>query len=105
MHDLALQVGQAYPVVIDDAEAADAGCREIHEDRRAEPARAYDQNAGRLERCLSRSADFLEQDMPGVARELFIAERHGRLLHARGTEAAAAARGFIEAIDLHETRP
>ncbi len=47
MGDLALQVGQVDAVVIDDAERADPGRREVEEERRAEPAGADDEDPRR----------------------------------------------------------
>ncbi len=67
MDDLALQVGEADHVVIDDAERADAGRGEIERDRRAEPARTDDEHARRLEFLLSRAAHLAEHDVPGIA--------------------------------------
>jgi hypothetical protein len=50
--DLALQVGQRDDVVIDHAERADAGGRQIHQDRRAEAAGADHQHGRLLQRRL-----------------------------------------------------
>ena len=72
--DLALQVGQLQPVVVDDADGADAGRREVQRERRAEPAGADDQHAGRLQLRLADAADVLQQDVPGVAADFVFGE-------------------------------
>ena len=50
--DLALQIGQIDPVVVDDADRPDPGGREVEQHRRAEPAGADDQHA-RLQQLLT----------------------------------------------------
>ena len=45
VNHLPLKVGERHDVVVDDAERADAGRREILQKRRAEPARADDEHA------------------------------------------------------------
>ena len=76
---LALQVGERHRVVVDHAERADAGGREIEQHRRAEPAGADDQHARALERGLPGPADLAQDDVAGVAFE-FIGTQHGRRL-------------------------
>jgi hypothetical protein len=70
VHDLPLQVVQRYAVVIDDAERADAGRRQVHEHRRAEPAGANHQHPGRLQLLLALAADLAQHQMPLVAFDL-----------------------------------
>ena len=77
--DLALQVGQRDDVVIDHAERADAGGRQIHQDRRAEAAGADHQHGRLLQRGLPGAADFAQHDMAGVAFE-FVGRQHGRVI-------------------------
>ncbi len=65
MGDLALQVGQVDAVVIDDAERADPGRREIEEERRAEPAGTDDEDARGEQLGLPLLADLVENEMAG----------------------------------------
>ena len=76
--DLALQIGQRHDVVIDHAERADAGRRQIHQHRRAEAAGADHQHGGLLQRRLAGAADVAQHDMAGVAFE-FVGRQHGRV--------------------------
>ena len=45
MNDLALQVGEIHDIVIDDAERADSGRRQVEQQRRAEAAGADHEHA------------------------------------------------------------
>ena len=74
MDDLALQIGQRHHVVVDHAELADACGGEIHQRRRAEPARADHQHGRFLQRLLAGPADFAQHDVAGVAFEFVGAE-------------------------------
>ena len=76
--DLALQIGQRDDIVIDHAQRADAGGRQIHQDRRAEAAGADHQHGRLLQRGLAGAADFAQYDMAGVALEL-VGRQHGRV--------------------------
>ena len=64
---LPLQVGERHHVVVDHAERADAGRRQIHQCRRAEPARADHQHARAFQRGLSGTADLTQHDVACVA--------------------------------------
>ncbi len=64
---LPLQVGQRDHVVVDDAERADAGGRQILQHRRAEPAGADDQHARALQLLLARPADLGQHDVARIA--------------------------------------
>ena len=75
--DLALQVGQRHDVVIDRAQRADAGRRQIHQNRRAETAGADHQHGSLLQRRLAGAADIAQHDMAGVALD-FVSGQHGR---------------------------
>ena len=75
MDDLALQVRKAHRIVVDDADRADAGGGEIERDRAAEPARADDQHARRLEALLAGAADLGEHDVAGVTLNLLGGKR------------------------------
>ena len=77
--NLALQIGQRDDVVIDRAERADTGGRQIHQDRRAEAAGADHQHGRLFQRGLPRATDFVQHDMAGVTFE-FVGRQHGRVL-------------------------
>ena len=64
---LALQVGEVDIVVVDDAERADAGGREVERGRRAEPARAEQQHLRVEQLRLPRRADLGQQQVAAVA--------------------------------------
>ena len=68
--DLTLQVGLVDGVELDDAESADAGGGEVHQRRRAEPARADAQHAGVLESLLPGHADVGDDQVAAVAAHL-----------------------------------
>ena len=73
--DLALEVGEVDLVVVDDAERADAGRREVERGRRAEPAGAQQQHL-RLEQLgLALEADLRDEDVARVALALLLGER------------------------------
>ena len=76
VHDLALQVVERYAIVVDDADGADAGCGQIHEHRRAEPARADDQHPGRLDLLLPLAAHLAQHQVSLVALDLFSRQGH-----------------------------
>ena len=63
-------------IVVDHAERADAGGRQIHQHRRAEPARADHQHARALERRLAGPADLAQHDVARVALQ-FLGAQHG----------------------------
>ena len=71
VQDLALQVGEADPVVVDDGEGADAGGGEVEERRAAKAAGADNEHARGLEALLTGAADLVQHDVAGVAGELF----------------------------------
>ena len=72
--DLALQVGQLDPVVVDEADMADAGGGEIEQEWAAEAAGADHQHPRRAQLRLADAADLAEQDVPGVAVDLMLVE-------------------------------
>ena len=76
--DLALQVGQRDGVVVDDAERADAGRREILQHRRAKATGADHQHACALQLLLPGAADFRQHDVARIAFEFF--RRKGALM-------------------------
>jgi hypothetical protein len=71
---LPLQIRQRHRVVIDHAERADAGGREIEQHRRAEAAGADHQHACGLELGLPRPADLAQHDVARIAFEFFCIE-------------------------------
>ena len=77
VHDLALQVVQRDPIVVDDAEGTHAGGGQIHEQRRAQSARADHEHLGSLQLLLSLAANLAQHQMPLVAFDFFRCEGHG----------------------------
>jgi hypothetical protein len=80
VHDLALQVVERYPVVVDNAQGADARRGQIHDEGRAETARAHHKNARGLELLLPLTAHLAQHQMPLVALDLQGVENHGARL-------------------------
>ncbi len=93
VQDLPVQIGERDLVVVDDGERPDAGAGEILQRRRAEPARADDENPRRLQLLLPRSADAAQDDLAGVAFDLLVAEFHRRLRSPLGTGVELRGRG------------
>ena len=81
--DLALQVRQRDRIVVDHAERADAGRREIKQHRRAESAGADDQHPRPLERRLAGAADLAQDEVAGIALDL-IGIEHGTVGRIHG---------------------
>ena len=79
MQHLPLQVAEIHDVEIDDADAADAGRRQIHRGRRAEAARADAQHAARLQLALPVHADLRHDQVPAVALDLVGVETSAEL--------------------------
>ena len=84
---LALQIRQRHRVVVDHAESAHPGRREIQQHRRAQTAGADHQHARPTERLLAGTADLAQHDVPGVAFE-FLGRQHftsaARIIGASG---------------------
>ncbi len=78
MQDLPLQIAEIDHVEIDEADAADAGGREIQAQRRAETAGADEQHARGLEALLPVHADLGHDQVPAVAGDLLLRKRGGR---------------------------
>ena len=72
---LSLEVRALDDVVVDDRELADAGRREVLDDRGAEAARTDDERAALEEARLAVRPDLLHDDVSGVAVELRRVER------------------------------
>jgi len=76
VNDLTLQVRQVHHIIIDDADRADAGGRQIHRGRRSQTARADDQHSRGEQLLLSAYADLLQNQMPRISLQLVIRESH-----------------------------
>ena len=76
VEDLALEVGEADRVVVDDAEGADARGGEVEERRAAEAPCPDHEHAGGAEALLAGAADLVQHDVAGVAGELVRVEGH-----------------------------
>ena len=72
---LALQIRHVDDVEVDESECADASGREIQRERRAEPARADEQDATALSFRLTVDADVGKDEMPAVSQHLFVGQR------------------------------
>ncbi len=77
---LALQVALVHHVGVDDAEASDAGGREVERERRPEPAGADQQHARGLEPALTLEPDLGQDQMPPVAHQVVLAHRRQPVL-------------------------
>jgi hypothetical protein len=75
--DLPLQVRERNVVVVDDADRADAGGRQIGNQRRSKASRPDHQHAGALELRLPGTADLRQHQMAGIALDLGVVQRHG----------------------------
>ena len=76
--DLALEVGQVDDIEVDDADRADPGRRQIEHRRRAEPARANEQDLGAEQLDLALQADLGDEQVAAVALLLLSREEHRR---------------------------
>ena len=76
MHDLALQIVDRDAIVVDDADRPDARRRQVHQDGRAEPARADDEHARRFQLLLTRCADVAQHKVALVALHLVGGQCH-----------------------------
>ena len=74
---LALQVGQRHGVVVDDADVAYAGRRQIQQHRRAEAAGAHHQHARGFQLRLAGTADLAQHDMARITFEFVAFEHRG----------------------------
>ena len=77
VRDLALEIRKIDVVVIDDAERADTGGREIEQRRAAQPARADHQDARGEQLRLPLLADLVEDQMARIAQLLRLAQLRG----------------------------
>ena len=69
---LSLQIGGVDDITIQHADCADAGRREVLQQRRTETACAHDQDLGSLELALALDIEFWDDQMTAVARQFFI---------------------------------
>ena len=77
---LALQVGELHAIAVQQSQRAATRGRQIQRGRRAEPADADHQHAGRLQFLLSGRADLGERQMALVAGALARGQGHGIIL-------------------------
>ncbi len=74
MNDLSLEIRFFDDVKINDSDAANAGCGEVHSHRRAESAGADHEHARGFEFALTLHADFRHDQVTAVAQDLFVGE-------------------------------
>jgi hypothetical protein len=79
---LAVQVADLDPIVVDEAEPADPGRRQVERQRCAEPAHADDQHRAREQPRLTGAADFRQHDVPRIAPQGLVAQHPAPLLLA-----------------------
>ena len=72
MGNLALQVGGIYAVMVYQSDASDARRAQVQGDWRAQAASANDQHMRCKKLFLPFNAYFVEQDVPGIAKQLFV---------------------------------
>ena len=82
VQDLALQVRHVHAVEVDDADLPDAGCRQVHRDRRTEAAGADHQHARVEQLALPGSADVRQDDVTRVPLDLVLVEHRRGCRHA-----------------------
>lgn len=70
--NLALQVGCIHTVMINQGNVSNSGATQVQGHWRAQAASANDQHMGRKELFLAFNAYFIKQDMPGIAKQLFV---------------------------------
>ncbi len=96
---LALQIRLVDRVVVDDADASDAGRGQIRKRRRAESARADDEHARRAQALLTGQADFGNQQMAAVAPPARArssdSREAGRSLNHSNTAARACSPAYV----------
>ena len=78
MQHLPLQVGQVDPIAVDQCQGADAGGRQVQRGRRAKPSGTDDQHVRAAQPLLALDAEFVQQDMPRVAQQLFVVQRRAQ---------------------------
>ena len=74
--DLPMQVGDIDLIVVDEAQPADTGGRQIECQRRTEPAHADDEHRALQQPRLAGPADLGQHDVPGVASKVIVVQRH-----------------------------
>ena len=72
VHDLPLEVRLVHDVVVDEPVRPDPGGREVHRNRRAEPACADAEHLRILHASLPVHRDVGDDQMPGVAPDLLV---------------------------------
>jgi len=75
VQDLALEIGEIDGIGIDQRDLADTRRSQIHRSRRPEPTRTDDDGVC-IEKALLRfNADFVDEDVPGIAEKLIVVHR------------------------------
>ena len=72
---LALQVGEIHHVEIHQADAPDAGGGQVQAERRAQAARAHQQDLGGFELLLPLDPHFRDDQVAAIAQDLIVRER------------------------------
>src|SRR5680860_1588273 len=104
VHDLPLEIVEAHPVVVDDADLADARRGQIQKERRAETAGTDHEHARRLQALLAFAADLLQHQMAPIAFDFVFGEHDGfnlcvRAAHCQGSAPAWFATCSIPPLD------
>src|SRR6185437_4613068 len=104
--DLALQVRQLHHIVVDDAQRADPGRRQIQHEWGAEAARTDHQHPRVTQLGLADAADFGQQDVPRVAADFVFCEIevHGLTIWGAGFGCESSAPGMAAASLQHPGR-
>src|SRR5713226_7265410 len=95
VNDLSLQVRSVNHIEINQSKSSHAGRRQIHSQRRAQTAGANHQHAGSFQLSLTGHADLWNNDVPAVARDLFV-RKHWEPIHLCLRRAGILARGVFQ---------
>ena len=76
VQDLPLEIGEIHLIRVRDADGSHTGRCQIHGSGRSEPAGPNDEDLRVQQLLLPSEPDFFQNDMPGVAFQLFTAQRH-----------------------------
>ena len=77
VQDLALQIAQVDPIVIDQVQCPDAGCGQIHGRRRTQSAETDDQCACALQALLAFDPQLGEHDLAAVTQQCIVVHLQG----------------------------
>ena len=76
MNDLPLKIGQVYLICVCNADSTHASCCQIHCCRSAQTACTNNQHLGIQQLLLSLYANFFQNDVAGIALDLFVGKCH-----------------------------